>query len=140
VLVHSSQSEPAHADYSLALHDALPIWQEEVRQARERREQVAAAVADAKAAPSHAAAIAALERAQAVEPGNKDVEQLLRTRREALAREEEETQRARERAAAIAAALTKARETPAHETAIQILERALALDASHSEVRRELGG
>ena len=131
--------DPAHAEVGRQLERRRAAWQEEQRQARERRENVAAAIAEAKAASSHAAAIAVLERVAALEPEDQDVGRLLAERRAALAKEEEAARRAREREAAIAAARATARQTPAHEAAIQILEGALTLDPSNADVQRDLG-
>jgi hypothetical protein len=130
--------DPTHAEVNRQIEKRRAAWQEEVRQARERREQVAAAIAQAKATASHAEAIATLEGARALDPADAEVGRLLAERRGALAREEEAARRAREREAAIAAALAKARQTAAHDAAIQILERASALDSSNVELQREL--
>src|SRR5262249_31317823 len=113
-------------------------WQEEVRQAQQRREQVAAAVADAKGAASHTAAIAALERAQALAPGNKEGGGLVAARREGLGRGGEEARRAREREAAIVTAMAEAEATPDHAAAVRILRRAVTIDERHAGVREQL--
>jgi serine/threonine-protein kinase len=89
--------DPTHAEVNRRLEERRAAWQEEVRQARERREQVAAAIAQAKATASHAEAIATLEGAQTLDPADAEVERLLAERRGVLAREEEPRLRRRSR-------------------------------------------
>jgi serine/threonine-protein kinase len=138
VLEEALKLDPAHAEVKALLTERRAARDEEVRQARERRDKIAAAVAKAAKAGSHEAAIEALEVALAIEPGDAEVRRLLTERQAALAREREAARLAKEREQAIAAALAEARAAASHETAIGILRRAQALDRNHSAIREQL--
>jgi serine/threonine-protein kinase len=141
ILERAQRLEPDHAGVREQLASrraALAREEEEARQARERAAAIAAALHEAEATTAHAAAIAILERAQRVDPGHGGVQEQLKVRRAALAREEEEARQARERAAAIAAALREAEATSAHAAAIAILERAQRVDPGHGGVQEQL--
>lgn len=112
---------------------------EEIRQAEERRRQVAAAVALANEATSHEEALGRLEGALAIDPSNADVQRLLRERRAALEEEREARRRAEEREARIAAVVAQAQATDSHDKAVAILERALAVDAGDARLQTLLG-
>ena len=138
ILEEALKLDPAHAELNALLAERRGARDEEARQARERREKVAAAVARASTAPSHETAIEALEGALAIDPGDGEVRRLLAERQAALAREREAARLAKEREQAIAAALAEAKAAPSHEAAISILRRAQALDKNHAAVREQL--
>lgn len=149
ILEEALNLDPAHAEVKTLLFQRRAARDEEARRARERREKVAAAVAKAKSASSHQAAIEALEGALALEPTDADVRRLLTERQAALAREREAVRQAKQREEALATALAEAQATPSHEAAIGILRRALAtqvlligagmvLDKNHAAVREQL--
>jgi serine/threonine-protein kinase len=138
ILEEALKLDPAHAELNALLAERRSARDEEARQARERREKVAAAVARASTAPSHETAIEALEGALAIEPGDGEVRRLLAERQNALAREREAARLAKEREQAIAAALAEAQAASSHEAAIGILRRAQTLDKTHAAMREQL--
>ena len=135
ILTEALGRDPGHAEITSALGARRTALEDDARRARERREKVAAALAKAAATPAHDAAIAVLNGAVALDPGNPDVRQALEARQAALGREQEEARRAREREERIASAIANAKKTTAHEGAIAILKEALALDPKNTTLR-----
>ena len=138
ILEDALKLDPAHAELKALLAERRAARDEQDRQARERRDKIAAAVASAQKAASHEAAIQALEGALAIDPSDAEVRRLLTDRQTVLAQEREAARQAKEREQAIAAALSEAKAAPSHEAAIGILRRALAIDKNHAAVRDQL--
>ena len=138
ILEDALKLDPAHAELKALLAERRAARDEQDRQARERRDKIAAAVASAQKAVSHEAAIQALEGALAIDPSDAEVRRLLTDRQTVLAQEREAARQAKEREQAIAAALSEAKAAPSHEAAIGILRRALAIDKNHAAVRDQL--
>ena len=138
ILEDALKLDPAHAELKALLAERRAARDEQDRQARERRDKIAAAVASAQKAVSHEAAIQALEGALAIDPSDAEVRRLLTDRQTVLAQEREAARQAKEREQAIAAALSEAKAAPSHEAAIGILRRALAIDRNHAAVRDQL--
>ena len=138
ILEDALKLDPAHAELKALLAERRAARDEQDRQARERRDKIAAAVASAQKAVSHEAAIQALEGALAIDPSDAEVRRLLTDRQTVLAQEREAARQAKEREQAIAAALSEAKAARSHEAAIGILRRALAIDKNHAAVRDQL--
>ncbi|HTL50257.1 MAG TPA: protein kinase, partial [Steroidobacteraceae bacterium] len=126
---------------------ALTAERDEAKRAAQRQERIAAALATAKTAPTHDAAIAVLREAVAIDPNHLDARQALAERVEAREREleaaaqraaEEQARQAREREERAAAALAEAAATPAHDAAVAILQRACTVDPEHDGLREAL--
>jgi hypothetical protein len=134
ILTEALTRDQGHVEITRALEARRQALEGDARRARERREQVAAALVKATATTAHDAAISILEAATALDPGNADVQEALAARRVWLEREQHEARHAREREERIAAAIASAKKTAAHEEAIAILNEALALDPTNTTI------
>jgi serine/threonine-protein kinase len=141
ILEGASTQDPSHAGLQRALADrraALEKDETEARRAKERAEKVAAAIARASKAASHAAAIDSLKEALSVDPAHAEAQRLLTERQRAFEQEQEEARRVRERRERVAGAIAGARAESSHQKAIAILEAAIEKDPDQDELARAL--
>ena len=138
ILEDALKLDPAHSEVKSLLSKRRAARDQELRLAKEQSEKIARALAHARTASSHEAAIEALQGVLALETAHPEATRLLAERQSALMQEREAARRATERAQAVAAALGKARATPSHEAAIAILRQALTIDSDLSAVRQQL--
>jgi tetratricopeptide (TPR) repeat protein len=141
VLREAQRLEPESEDVRAAIvkrEAALEHERELERRARERREQIAAALAKARQTKSHDAAVALLAEALRLDPQHVELRQAFNERQAALERERQ-ARLAREREQRIAQAIKGARDLPSHDAAIALLrEVQQQLDPDHQELRREI--
>ena len=114
---------------------ALAQEREAARQAKEREKLIAGALAEARTARSHEAAIGILRQALTIDRNHAAVREQLAARESAFEREQAEARKARELAEKIATAIASSKRTTNHATALGILEDALKLDPANAEVK-----
>ena len=130
-------SEQPELRQALKEREALLTQQrEQERLARERQEQIAAVITNAKGVASHDAALALLRSAQRIDPNHPELRLVIEQREAAISREQEEARRLAEREKKIATVIAKAARTRHHQAAITILNEAVALDPDHAEAKR----
>ena len=127
--------DPDNAEAKRLIEVRRAAMAEEQRQARERAEKIAIAIARAHETASHETAIATLQRAKELDPQHRELRQALEARQAALQAERAEKRRIEEQRQVIAAGLAKARQTTSNQAALAILQELARLDPDHAEIR-----
>jgi len=127
--------DPDNAEAKRLIEVRRAAMAEEQRQARERAEKIAVAIARANETASHETAIATLQRAKELDPQHRELRQALEARQAALQAERAEKRRIEEQRQVIAAGMAKARQTTSNQAALAILQELARLDPDHAEIR-----